>query len=433
MRTDSLGQMLTFRVMRSAATSNRPPVTRLALLAFALATGGCLKTLDESLIDQQRDAGSGGAGGSAGTAGSGGTAGTGGASGASGMGGSSGGGGSSGSGGMAGGAGDAGSDAPVITRVPYDSGTHPVTNVSGTVQLPAVLSADADNVFRTRSGANAVTVLQTAVANGASTPLTADTFDQVGALASPQVSAFVYVAGGLPTTDEGRVSRVPKSGGATSDITLPASTPRATGITAASDGNAYFTTRALTTGAPALLKASLAAGTVTAETLYSSAGNEVGGDLTAVAGCVYWISNGRVYVVGTGGGGRADALTNQITDAVGLASDDDNFYVTRGNGEVWQRPLTGAGCDGSGAVETLVDSGYAGIGDVIAYDSKIAWIAKGDEGNGFDGGGVFETTPGSNIITQIAPADGGPEKLVASATAIVFSTSDGRLRRVPRN
>jgi hypothetical protein len=253
------------------------------------------------------------------------------------------------------------------------------------------------------------------------------------AMAAPPGSLFVYIAAGNATTDDGAILRVPKIGGTVENISLPAVIERAVGIYAAADGFAYVSAKAIVAGKVSLLRFPLGGGSQSADALYTStSGNESGGDVVAVAGCVYYISNGAVWVVTAAGGQRNDALSNQIGDAVGITADAANFYYTRTNGEVWQRALSGAGCSGAGAPEQRIASGFDGIGDVITYDGTVAWTATGDTANGFDGGGIFTTPVGGIDITQIGPATNGPNDIDQSATDVVFATTMGTIHRLPK-
>ena len=257
-------------------------------------------------------------------------------------------------------------------------------------------------------------------------------------IVAPAVSQFVFIGGGFPVSDQGQLFRVLKTGGMLTKITDsppdggPPSTGRVVGIAEGPDNHVYFVTRALTAPAPHVLRVGMTPADNVAEIIYSSeSNNELGGDITVTANCVYWISDGAVYVMNKEGGMRSDALDSQIGDAQGVASDSSNFYYTRANGEVWQREVASA-CDGAGSPEVMLSDGYVNIDDVIVYASTVAWLAKGDSGNGFAGGGIFTTPVGGGVVEQIAPEDDGPDAIAQNSTFVVFATSTGEIRRVDK-
>jgi hypothetical protein len=152
---------------------------------------------------------------------------------------------------------------------------------------------------------------------------------------------------------------------------------------------------------------------------------------------VYWISNGSIGVLPSSGGNRTDALLTPITDAVGLASDTNNFYYTKSDGSVWKRALLAAGCDGTNVgAETIMASGFKNIGDLVAYDDKVAVSVHGDPNDSFKGGGVFAIPVNGGTIVQIGPGDFGPTAIDQGPFDIVFVTDNGTIgtiRTVPKN
>src|SRR5690606_4904109 len=136
--------------------------------------------------------------------------------------------------------------------------------------------------------------------------------------------------------------------------------------------------RGITAGKIAVLRYQAAQPSPTIEPLYTSEGNESGGDVVVGGACVYWISNGAIWVTSaTSGGARASALNTPISDAIGLAADDDNLYYTRSDGqrgEIWKKPLPSSGCTGGGAAEQRVtwSPTFAhGLGDLVVYDGTL--------------------------------------------------------------
>ena len=167
--------------------------------------------------------------------------------------------------------------------------------------------------------------------------------------------------------------------------------------------------------------------------LVADTGNESGGPLTMSQGCIYWISNGGLWTLKkTGGGSASAALDKQVNDAVDIASDSQNFYYTRANGEVWQRALSGSACDGSGPPEEPIAWGYTNIEHITAYGGTVAFSALGDTSNGYAGGGIFTTPAGGYDVIQIAPADKGVDAIAAGTNDIVYSTLDGSIHKVPK-
>jgi hypothetical protein len=401
--------------------------------AGLLFAGGCLKTLDEDKIRDQpvRDGGSGrgndGSSGRGGTEGTEGTAGTAGALGSSG---------STGAGGTDGSGGSGGTGGTPAAFVPYDMARYPVTNLQGNVPAPVIIAADNTRVFRSTKNADPVALVAQDISGGTGVPI-------YQGLARPQRMVttnfdYVYVVGGRTgSASAGGIWRITKIVGdarpAGEEVTTPSPIELAIGVAAASDGFAYVNAKAIPANSPTLLRFALGAGQ-NAEVLYrSEAGNETGGDVTANAGCVYWISNGNVWVIPTAGSAtRTNALSAAINDAVGLTSDAARFYYTRSNGEVWQRQLSPSACDGSGQPEQKIAEGFGSIGDVIVWSTNVAWTAKNFTRAGADGGGVFTTPVGGGTITQIAPKEGDPEEIDQGATDVVYTTATGRIRSVPK-
>ncbi len=250
-------------------------------------------------------------------------------------------------------------------------------------------------------------------------------------LVSPSGSLFVFIAGGTDT-GTGTLTRVPKSGGSPADIAPQTPIELAVGIAAAADGFAYVSTKAVAQNTAALLRFSLAASTTTAETLYVTPdGNESGGDVVVTGGCVYWISNGNVWGIQSKGGARLDVLDTPVTDAVGVTADAVNLYFTRADGSVWRKKVSAA-CDAGTSAEEQLADGFVGIGDIVTYEGKLAWTATGDTTNTFEGGGVFSSAASGGQITQIAPKADGPVDIEVAPNDIVYATSSGFIRKVPK-
>ena len=383
----------------------------LLLLAPALVVG-CLKTLDESKIgaaDASTEGGSGATGGDAGgSGGSGGTSGTGGT----------------------GGTVDSGPDSPWPGVVPYDASKYPVTNLAST-SARAIISVDDSDVFRTELDGISVPLFRHPIAGGSGNQVPGFTLERPQAMVAPTGSISVFVVGG---TDQGggTLVRVPKAGGAAESITPQTPIELAVGIAAAADGYAYVSTKAIAQNTTALLRFQLTAGATTGETLYVTAdGNESGGDVVVTGGCVYWVSNGDVWGIPTTGGARLAALSTAITDAVGVAADAVYLYYTRAGGSVWRKKVSTA-CDSGSSVEEKLTEGFTGIGDLVTYEGKLAWTAEGDVSANFAGGGVFSSSAAGGQVTQIAPEDDGPVDIAAAPADIVYATSSGLIRKVPK-
>lgn len=413
-------------------------------LPIALTAPGCLRTLDDSLIGQNQSDGGGASGGTSGSGGNGGSSGVSGTGGSAGAdastGGSAGdgGGGTSGSGGAAGGGGSGG--LPDAGFTAYDPVAHPGKDLFHVTSLglPIVMAADNLDVFQVKKAdSSGGTIISTPLDGSASTPVTGADVTRALALAAPTGSLFAYYVGGTAGIGEiGRYLKDPQgSPNPKVPITPDAAIEQGVAVTNGNDSYAYMTAVAVAKS-PTVLRFSLGAGGTTADTLYTSTtGGEQSGDITASGGCVYWISNGAIWVIpNTGAIVRKSALATPITDAVGLASDSKNFYYTRSNGEVWQRALSPSpACDGSGAPEKPIAGGFTNIGDVIAYaPDTVAWAAKGDSANSFAGGGIFTTAVGGYDVVQIAPETDGVEQISDAGTYVVYVTTTGFIRRVQK-
>lgn len=382
-----------------------------ALLGLgALVSAGCLKTLDESLIDAT--GGSGGGGGSAGSD-AGGAGGTGA-------------GGSGGSGGTSPDASDGSDGSGGGGIVPYDPKKYPVSNL-GSSPAPVIIAADDTTVFRTTKNKVDAVVVSQPTAGGSGTPLPA--------VEKPQAmvagAQYLFVAGGRNTVEEGSITRLPKAGGAKEDVPVSPAVGVANGIHLGADGFVYVSVTAVAAGSAVLLRFDSA--TTTTQTLFtSSAGNEIGGDLAVQGGCVYWIASGALWVGATTGGTRLAAVATQVSDAVGVAADATSFYFTRANGSVWRRTLSSSACDGGGPAEVELTNGFTAIGDAITFDGNVAFTAMGDKAQAYAGGGVFMLPAAGGVVTQIAPAELGPLDIEQSGAFVVYATDVGPVRKVPK-
>ncbi len=395
-----------------------------------LVAPGCLRTLDESRIGQNHgnpDA-SAGSGGSAGT-----DASTGGSGGQV-----------DGGGGVSGDAAtDGAADAIVDARpeagfTAYDKSQHPVTNLAGGTGR-RIVAVDNTTVFVTDYSSTyaKATLSSIPLAGGQATIVTSANLSAPQAMVAPSSSLYIYYAGATQT-DNGVLGRFLKDPGGSANPEQPITTStgfgRTVGIVAGNDTYAYVSTRAPVSGAPLVLRFSLAGGVSQAQVLtVADANNQTGGPITMSHGCVYFINNGGVWVLPTAGGSKASpALAKQITDAVDITSDSSNIYYTRSNGEVWQNPLSGKACDGSNAAEQFIAWGYTQIGRIAVYDSTVVWAAAGDASNNFDGGGIFTTPIGGYDVVQIAPQDNGVDDIAVGPNEIVYSTSNGVIRKVKK-
>lgn len=396
------------------------------LLPLVLTAPGCLRTLDASLMNKNKTDASAGSGGGAGADASGGSGGTV----------------TGGAGGTDGGAeADSGPDAPVDARpeagfTPYDKSKHPVTDLLG-ASGRRLIAVDSLTVFFTNYNDPQAGLASVPVAGGqGATDVTTATLSRPQQLIAPGNSLSVYYVGATPT-DNGVIGvfiKSPTGANPETQIGIGSAFGRAVGISASSDNYAYVSLRATTVGAPSLLKFSLAAGTKTAQVLLQSQkGSETGGAVTATKNCVYWINNGGVWVVKKDGSSAAatSALKNQVTDAIDITSDTSNFYYTRDTGEVWQRPLSGTACDGSGPAEKPIAWGYTNIGHVGVYNNTVVWGAQGATST-YAGGGIFTTDVGGYDVVQIAPATKGVDDVAVGPTDIVYSTLDGSVHKVPK-
>jgi len=377
--------------------------------ALVFATSGCLKTLDESRMDQTGGAGTtGGAGGAGASGGGSGGAPTGGS------------GGSSGSGGSAG-------------YVAYDPTKYPVTKLWAG-KPPIVMAADETDVYLATGDEADAALRRVPIAGGADQALP-PLLEKPRAMSAPSTSAFVFVVGGKNTGSDGSVVRTTKAGGPKDAIAIAGQTPLGgRAVFAATDGFAYVTFDTDATHPVGLARFGLGSGVANATALYTASGAETSGAVVASGACVYWVSAGDIWVMPTGGGARVGALDAPVTDAVGLTADAANFYYTRGDGSVWARALSGSGCDGKGAAPKQLAAGFSNIGPVIRFKSSatVAWAARGDETQGYAGGGVFSMPAGGGTPTQIAPKESGPTAVADSPYDVVFATSTGELRKVPK-
>ncbi len=411
----------------------RTMTTLAAACAPLFVTASCLKSLDEGLIDaldgtdagridSAAGAGAGAAGGAGGSAGgTGGDAGTTGGTGSAGM------------------PPDAGKDtgSPDAGFIPYDGSKHPVTVVGNENVQPLAIGVDASHVFRAQREATTTTLVSRPLGMGPGVPVSGN-INRPAVVVAPPLSTFVFVGGGFMVGDQGRIFRALKAGGGLTFITdadPDGGTPaigRVTGMTLGSDNKLYLVARAPTAGAPHVLRLGITASDVTAETVYTSEANsELGGDITASSSCAIWISSGRVWSVPTGGGARAAALDQPVNDAVGITSDAQNFYYTRSNGEVWQRGLDPA-CGGAGAAELRLAGGYTNVGDLVAFDGKVAWLVRGGSAPAFAGAGIFTTPAGGGVIEQVAPATDGPDQIAQNTAYVVFATANGLIKRIDK-
>lgn len=378
------------------------PRSLAAVVLPLLIVGGCFKTLDESLLDDDKTDGgkTGGTGGSSGDASTGGV----------------------------GGLTDGAVEAQVV--IPYDESKYPVTNLAnGTSAI--IIAADDDNVFRTTKDAVDATLIAQPIASGSGVPLP-DKLERPQALLAPPSSTWVYAAGGDNTTGAGSVVRVSKNTGVAMETISMGTDPieLVVGIATGNDGNGYVSLKGIAAG-PSVMKFPLA-NTSPAETLYATTtANESGGDIAVGGGCVYWISNGIVWHTPKGGGARKSATSAVIADAIGLAADSTRIYFTRSEGSVWQRELSSAACDGAGPPESKIAGGFPGLGDLIRYDVYLAWVAQGSATD-FAGGGVYKWPVEGGEIVQIAPSEDGPTGIDQGKNDIVFSTSTFGLRKVPK-
>lgn len=422
----------------------RPSLLALALLAGAFTAPGCLKSLDESLIPDEST--SGGTGGSAGSAATGGGAGSGG---------SAGGDASIDSGGTSGTAGDAGLDVveedsghvPVI--VPYDASKFPITQIANaSTETPLILAADGDTVYRTSRRVDAsvskLPIEPPSGSQGLYSPI-----EEPTSLSARSDDLRVYVAGGAKINDSGKITGVLKDATqVTIDVTgVTFETAQAIHVSTGLDHYAYVVCDGKAAGNPQVMRFRSNDATPVLETIVSSPGNELGKDVTTGNSCVYWIATAtgsppksRLWVAPTTpGSARASALETPVDDVVAVSADLQNFYYARANGEIWQRALIGAACDGTGAPEQRIASGFQSVTDVFAVNGKVAWVARGSSSAAFADSGIFSTQAGGGDVTTLTPppslADGGYDLVeVASHTAnfVVYATTSGILKKVPK-
>jgi hypothetical protein len=405
-----------------------------ATLPFAILFFGCLKSLDESLLDaKDAGAGSGGTdgGGTGGTGGkdggTGATGGTGGTGATGGTGGADGG----GTGGTDGG-GTGGSDAGDGGVIAYDPSKFPVTNIVAAT-APVVLATDDTDIFYTVDNGINEPLNRIPLAGGANTTLL--TLERPHTLIAPATSSFIFAGGGQNSGNGGTLIRTDKVGGAAQPITTSTgSMGPAIGLVASADGFAYVTFQAdPSIHKPALARFDLASGT-SAAVLYNAVTDESGGRVVTAGGCAYWVSSGHIFTMPSGGAPDvASGLMNQVSNAVGLAASASTIYYTLSTGSVWSRQVT-ALCDGTGPGEKKLTEGFTGIGDVIVFRTAptIAWSAQGNLSSNFAGGGIFMMPAAGGQVTQIAPQDSGPATLIDAPSDVVFAVTSGEIRRVPK-
>jgi hypothetical protein len=408
-------------------------------LTVALFAGSCLKTLDESLIPDGRDAG----GDSGGAGGVGGILATGGNGGISGSGGNT----SGGAGGVGGGAGGGGgSPEGGVIFVPYDARAFPVQDIQGSLRPPVLIAADETYLYRITKDAlasdSAGSLVSAELAGGSATQLTA--IDEPQAMISPTTSGFVFVAA-VDSTNMGVVWRVDKTGNTSNEqVQLPAGAMMETtvaiveGRSASAQGFAFVTAVASGPGKAVLLRIPFASGD--ADVLFESTKPESGGDLVEMGGCVYFISENNIWVLpsSTSAVGRTplSALTADVNNAVGITADASYFYYTLANGQIWRRKLSPPACDGnSGEDEQLLVDGFPGLTDIVELGGKLVWTANGYAPAGV-GPGIFMYTLGGTTITQIAPADGNPQNLAFNSQLLLYTTNQqpdsSRVRQMAR-
>lgn len=399
-----------------------------SLAALSLASGvstACFKSLDESLLDDT-SGGSAGAGGSSGSAGNGGTGAT------------------AGSGGTGGSLEDAGSDASdasmdadaaiPITVEPWNATDYPSTDIAGGA-TNALISVDGNYVFWVEADAAGTSVSKHELVGGNTTSASDGTIDRASALSSPAIGSWVFVGVGVQATDEGRLVRFDKvPAGANPAVELPyasSSIGHIVGMTLTGENPPRLIVVAKTAGKnlPHILGTSIAGGGSALDLIYTDPdGNQTGGPVAADDHCIYWVSNGRAYAVSLAGGTRVDALATQVTDATSIATNGSKIFVSRGNGEIWQRNGFGSTCDGSGPAETRLLTGFTGATQLVSYADRLGFIASGSE---LGEGGVFSYALGSTTVQQVVPGAKNPVKLRQIGTTLVFRSTGGVISKVP--
>jgi len=405
----------------------RKPLTALSLLLVGgLASSGCFKSLDESLLDST--AGSGGAG----NAGAGGSGGTGASAG------------SAGSGAMDAGqdasqdaASDATADAEagvVVSVTPWDSTAFPATSITGGA-ANALISVDGSHVYFAQENTLAQFVNRHALSGGINEPISGTTVDRPSVVLAPAGNLFMYAGAGIAATDDGQLIRLEKTPGAGNQpVTVSYSSKLGliSGMTILPDAvnpRLILVAKTSTPGQPHVLSAKLAGGASALELVYTDPdGNQTGGPIAVDKNCVYWLSNGRAFAVPLAGGTRVSALTTQITDATGLTNDATHFFVARANGEIWQRAALGTACDGSGPAETRLLEGFPGGKERVSDAERIACLAT-DAALGE--GGVFTHALGSNSVEQAVPASEMAQRLRHTGTTLIFRTAAGIIKQTP--
>lgn len=397
----------------------------LALTVAAAASTACFKTLDESLLDDTSGgSGGGGSGGAAagGSAGDAGSAGVGGAAGQAGSGGAS----------------DAGMDADAaipITVEPWSQAAFPSTDIlggkTGALISPGI-GGTSSLVYFVPGDVTGAELGWIYLAGGTpSGSFTGETVDRASALLAPPGSAGLFVGVGVGATDEGKLLRFlrdPMGANPSTQVTYTSTIGHITGMTVTGETptptRLVLVTKTSTPGQPHVLITDLAfSQTPTMQLVFTDPdGNQTGGPVVADKNCAYWVSNGRVWAVGLGGGTRVAALATQTTDATGVTSDGKKFYVSRANGEIWQRSLFGSACDAAVGDETRLLTGFTDAEQLLSYGDRLAFIAGGSE---LGEGGVFSYVVGSTSVQQVVPASKDATRLRHFGQSLVIVTSGG--------
>lgn len=289
-------------------------------------------------------------------------------------------------------------------------------------------------MYWVQADVSAQTLSKHELVGGSTTSAGGESVDRASALSSPAIGSWIFVGVGVGATDEGRLVRFDKvPSGANPAVELPyvsSTIGRITDMTLTSENPPRLIVVAKTAGknTPHILGTSIAGGGSNLDLIYTDPdGNQTGGAITSDDNCVYWLSNGRAYAVPLAGGARVDALTNQITDATGLATDGAKLFVARANGEIWQRNLLNATCDGSGPAEKRLLSGFGGAKELVSYADRLGFIANDSE---LGEGGVFSYQLGSTSVQQIVPASKKVVKLRQVGTNLVLRNADGVISKV---
>ncbi|MBX3182041.1 MAG: hypothetical protein KF915_05400 [Polyangiaceae bacterium] len=412
--------------MRRGAT---PSAGLLSILAAGLFAGACFKSLDESLLDGASGAGAGATGGLAGTGGAAGSAGVGGGGAA--------GGGAGGTGGILEDAGpdvnDASDAETPIQVLPHDPARFPATSIAGATGN-SLISVDGSFAYYILADTSTQTPTKVPLTGGSGAAAGGDALDNASYILGPPQSLFLYLGVGNQATEDGRIVRFfkePESTNPAVELTHAHRMGRVTAMVATTSAPFYLFAVAKTAGPgqPHILRADMAGGGSQLEAIYTDpTGNRTGGALVAQRGCVYWTTNGGVYTVPYAGGDRAAALATQVSDATSLASDGTRLFVARADGSIWQRPLLGASCDGSGPPEQRILSGFTGATELVSYARRLAFIASDSE---LGEGGVFSYDLDARVVEQAVPASVNARLLRHSGPRLVYRTSSGTIARVP--